>query len=117
MELKSVEFIKEALLPWDMPDKGVKRQIMGYDKNIMMVKIVIEKDTVGKLHTHKHSQTTYVVSGRFEVEIDNKKEILTGGDGFYVPPNVKHGLICLETGILIDVFSPYRDDFLINENR
>jgi quercetin dioxygenase-like cupin family protein len=110
-------FLKEETLPWDMPEKGVKRQIMGYDKNIMMVKVAIEKGTVGQRHAHKHAQTTYIVSGRFEVEIDNKKEILKGGDGFYAPPNVKHNLVCLEKGLLIDVFSPYREDFLNDENR
>jgi quercetin dioxygenase-like cupin family protein len=109
---KSNSFIESRKNSWEDLGNGVKRQIMGYDKNIMMVKVAIEKGTVGQRHAHKHAQTTYIVSGRFEVEIDYKKEILTGGDGFYAPPNVKHNLICLETGLLIDVFSPFREDFL-----
>ncbi|RMF21080.1 MAG: cupin domain-containing protein, partial [Bacteroidetes bacterium] len=31
---------------------------------------------------------------------------------FYVPPNVLHGCVCKKDGVLIDVFSPHREDFL-----
>jgi quercetin dioxygenase-like cupin family protein len=78
----------------------------------MMVKVRFKKDSVGEPHKHFHSQTTYVVSGKFQVEIDGIKQILSSGDGFYVPPNALHGAICLEDGMLIDVFSPVREDFL-----
>lgn len=44
--------------------------------------------------------------------IGDKKEIIAQGDGFYVPPHKLHGIVCLESGVLIDVFSPQREDFL-----
>ncbi|NNF66387.1 MAG: cupin domain-containing protein, partial [Gammaproteobacteria bacterium] len=53
----------------------------------------------------------YVASGKFEVFIDGKKKILGPGDGFYIEPNTDHGAVCLEPGVLIDVFSPTREDF------
>jgi len=108
----SMEFIDGNTHPWEDLGDGVKRQIMGFDKNIMMVRAAFEKGAVGKLHKHFHSQTTYVASGKFEVEIDGKKKILSIGDGFYIPPDLMHGAVCLEAGILIDVFSPLREDFL-----
>jgi quercetin dioxygenase-like cupin family protein len=37
------------------------------------------------------------------------------GDAFYIPPNVIHGAVCLEAGVLIDVFSPMREDFIENK--
>ena len=43
--------------------KGVTRQVMGYDGQVMMVKVKFEKGAVGTLHTHYHTQTTYVASG------------------------------------------------------
>jgi quercetin dioxygenase-like cupin family protein len=52
-----------------------------------------------------------VESGIFEVEIDGHKKILTTGDAYYIPPHVLHGCVCLEAGVLIDVFSPMREDF------
>jgi len=49
------------------------------------------------------------------VEINGEKKILKGGDGFYIPPNVLHGAVCMEAGVLIDVFSPMREDFVDNK--
>jgi len=108
----SSEFIEKDTQPWEDLGNGMKRQMMGYDENIMMVKVAFDKGAIGQLHEHYHSQTTYVVSGKFEVEISGKKKILSEGDGFYIPPHIMHGAVCLEPGILIDVFSPHREDFL-----
>jgi quercetin dioxygenase-like cupin family protein len=46
------------------------------------------------------------------VEIGAQKKILKAGDVFYVSPNVLHGAVCIEDGLLIDVFSPMREDFI-----
>jgi quercetin dioxygenase-like cupin family protein len=53
-----------------------------------------------------------VESGVFEVEIDGEKRELSAGDAFYIPPHLLHGAICKEAGVLIDVFSPMREDFV-----
>jgi quercetin dioxygenase-like cupin family protein len=37
--------------------------------------------------------------------------VLKAGDVFHVPSNVIHGAVCLEKGVLVDVFSPMREDF------
>lgn len=105
-------FIENRDIPWEEVDKGVKRKIMSYDDKLMVVKVAFEKGGVGSLHQHPHSQITHVESGSFEVEIGEEKKVLTGGDAFYIPPNVMHGAVCLEEGVLIDVFSPMREDFI-----
>lgn len=97
---------------WENPGPGIKRQIMGYDGQLMMVKVVFEEGAVGTMHEHYHSQATYVASGKFELTIGEEKRILEAGDGYYVAPDVLHGCMCLEAGILIDTFSPMRADFL-----
>ena len=38
--------------------------------------------------------------------------ILKAGDCAYVPPGVEHGAVCKEAGVLLDIFSPAREDFL-----
>ncbi len=108
-------FIKNAEIPWQEVDKGVRRKIMTYDERLMVVKVEFEKDGIGSLHKHHHSQITHVESGVFEVEIGEEKKVLKGGDAFYIPPNVLHGAVCLEAGVLIDVFSPMREDFIDNK--
>lgn len=104
------QFEKE--MEWESPSEGIERQIMGYDGQLMMVKVKFDKGAIGQMHQHYHSQATYVVSGKFELNIDGDVRILSPGDGYYIAPELPHGCVCLEAGILIDTFSPVREDFL-----
>lgn len=97
---------------WEDLGNGISRQIMGWDNKIMMVKVKFEKGAVGAEHKHPHVQTTYCVSGRFEFTIGGESIIIEPGDGLYVAPDSLHGAVCLEQGVLIDVFNPAREDFL-----
>lgn len=97
---------------WEDLGNGVSRQFVGYNSQMMMVVVKFEKDAIGTLHQHFHSQITYVAEGKFEVTVDGKTKILQKGDGFFVQPNISHGVKCLEAGQLIDSFTPLREDFL-----
>jgi len=105
-------FIENKDVPWEPVDTSVKRKIMAYDDKLMVVKVAFDTGGVGALHQHHHSQITHVESGVFEVEIAGEKKLLKAGDAFYIPPNVLHGAVCKEAGVLIDVFSPMREDFV-----
>jgi quercetin dioxygenase-like cupin family protein len=105
-------FITDESMEWKQVEPGIRRKIMTYDEQMMLVKVSFEKGAVGALHHHYHAQVTYVSRGSFEVEIDKKKSILKAGDVFHVTPNLIHGVVCLEAGELIDVFNPYREDFV-----
>jgi quercetin dioxygenase-like cupin family protein len=95
---------------------GISRQILGYGPEIMVVKVWFDSGAVGDVHSHPHSQVTYIESGRFEVEIDGEKRIMGAGDSTYIAPNLRHGSVCLEAGSLLDTFSPVREDFLSEGN-
>jgi quercetin dioxygenase-like cupin family protein len=64
------------------------------------------------VHTHTHSQVTYVESGRFQFQIGDEVVEVGAGDCVYIPPNAQHGAKCVQPGVLIDCFSPLRADFL-----
>lgn len=97
---------------WEDLGNGVKRKLYGYNDKVMLVKVKFDAGAIGQLHEHHHSQVTYVESGAFEMTIGDQKKIIRAGDGYYVPPHEVHGCACIEPGILIDVFSPHREDFL-----
>lgn len=105
-------FIESELIEWQHMAEGVRRKILTYDEKIMMVRVEFEKDGVGVLHQHHHVQVTNVESGKFEVEISGVKKVLHAGDVFHVPSNEWHGAVCLEAGVLIDIFTPMREDFI-----
>ena len=108
----SKEFIKDEESDWEVVGEGIKRKIMGFDDKIMMVNVLFEKGSIGTLHEHYHSQVTNVAKGTFEVTINNVTKVMKQGDCFYIPPHIIHGVVCLEEGLLIDVFSPIREDFM-----
>ena len=110
--MQSKEFQFEKEIPWEDVGNGVHRQVFGYDDKLMLIKAKFVKGGVGPLHSHHHSQVTYVVKGVFEMTIGDEKKIIREGDGYYVPPHAVHGCVCLEEGMLVDAFSPHREEFL-----
>lgn len=105
-------FIRSATLPWTDLGGGVRRQMLGYGSDLMMVSVVFDKDAVGAMHHHPHRQVTYVAAGSFAVTVDGRREVLGAGDSFFVAADLEHGVVCLEAGTLVDVFTPAREDFL-----
>ena len=97
--------------PQDMGG-GVVRRVLAYSEDLMVVENTFEKGAVGALHHHPHTQITYVVSGAFEFEIDGVKSIVKKGDTLLKMNDVVHGCVCLEAGVLLDIFNPYRKDFV-----
>ncbi|MCR5840685.1 MAG: cupin domain-containing protein [Bacteroidales bacterium] len=112
MTQQSGNFIFASETPWQDAGGGAERQILGYNDNIMMVKVSFKKGQVGAMHSHPHSQVTYVASGKFEFTVGDVTKIVEAGDALYKQPNIIHGCTCLEDGILIDCFNPMRETFL-----
>ncbi len=95
-------------------DKGITRQILGHNDELMLVKAIFESGAEGYQHKHHHSQVTYVESGVFDVTIDGVTKRQSAGDSYFIPPNLMHGALCIEAGVLLDMFSPIREDFFDN---
>jgi quercetin dioxygenase-like cupin family protein len=112
MKTRSKVYQLETELVWETAGNNVRRQVMGYDGQLMLVKVEFQTGAIGTEHAHYHSQATYVASGIFELTIGGDKKVLRAGEGYYVEPDVLHGCKCLEAGVLIDTFSPVRADFL-----
>lgn len=112
LKVNPPKFFKDQSYNWEKVTDGISRKYVGFNQELMMMKIKFEKGAVGELHHHFHHQASYVASGKFEIEIEGEKQILSQGDGFFVQPDLVHGAKCLEAGILIDVFNPVREDFL-----
>jgi len=93
-------------------DEGIKRRVVAYHDNLMCVEVHFEKHAVGAMHSHPHEQITYIISGKFEFNIDGKKQVLGKGDSTFKQPDIPHGAVCLEEGILLDIFTPCRKDFI-----
>ena len=102
---------------WDMVDvqtidTGIRRQMI-VGENIMMCRFTFDPFVVTPEHTHPHEQVTLVIKGRVKFKISGEERIVSAGDVLHFPSNNRHGATMLdEEVILIDIFSPIREDFL-----
>jgi quercetin dioxygenase-like cupin family protein len=99
-------------LPWVPMGPGVQRQVLAQGPELMLVRVTFEEDSVGALHNHPHQQISYIESGQFEYTIDTETRLMQPGDSCLVPGNARHGVRCVAAGVIIDAFTPRRDDFL-----
>ena len=99
-------------LTWEEMAPGVRRTLVAYNDDLLLVKVEFETGAIGALHQHVHSQITYVESGEFEATVGDETRLLKAGDSFYAAPNVPHGVVARQAGVLLDSFSPVRLDFL-----
>jgi quercetin dioxygenase-like cupin family protein len=105
-------FSSAADLTWQTTGPGVRRTLVAYNDDLLLVKVEFETGAVGLLHQHVHSQISYIESGEFEVTVGDETRVLSAGDTFYAAPNVPHGVVARQAGVLLDSFSPLRLDFL-----
>lgn len=104
--------VKNSEVNIELQGNGVSRKILVHEGNMMMVEVHFDKGAIGAIHSHFHEQSSFVISGCFEVNIEGKKELINAGDTFYVKSNLLHGVVALEKSVILDVFTPQRDDFL-----
>ena len=88
------------------------RTVLAHSPDLMVVRFAFEAGDQGALHSHHHVQSTYVQSGRYRFSVDAHEFEVGPGDAFVIPSNAVHGCTCQEGGLLIDSFTPRRDDFL-----
>ncbi len=105
-------FVFNDEVEWEEVGPGVRRKLLAYDKDLMALVVEFKKDSIGYIHKHYHTQISYLVSGSFEVTIGNEKKIQKAGDAYYLQSNIEHGVVALEDSLLVDIFTPAREDFI-----
>ncbi|HMO06318.1 MAG TPA: cupin domain-containing protein [Paracoccaceae bacterium] len=89
------------------------RQVLADSPDLMVVAFRFAAEGAeGALHSHPHVQSTYCAAGRFRFTVAGDSFEVGPGDAFVVPSGMVHGCVCLEPGLLVDSFTPRRDDFL-----
>lgn len=102
---------------WDEIDAqdagpGVERRVMSYCDELMCVENTFKTGSIGAMHHHPHTQITYVAKGRFLFTIGDVTKEVKAGDTLLKQDGIVHGCECLEEGILVDFFTPMREDFV-----
>jgi quercetin dioxygenase-like cupin family protein len=99
-------------IPVEQLDEGIQRQMV-VGANVMICRLRIAPHVVTPEHDHPHEQMTLVEQGRVLFTIGNEQRIAKAGDVLHFPSGTWHGATMLdEEVILVDIFSPIREDFL-----
>jgi quercetin dioxygenase-like cupin family protein len=99
-------------VPVERIANGIERQMIWGDR-LMVCRLTIAPRTVTAIHTHPHEQITLVERGTVRFTVEGQERVSSPGDVLHCPSNCKHGATMLdEEVVLIDIFSPVRQDFL-----
>jgi len=101
--------------PSDVPERkafSVRFKTLATGANIMCTVMYYEKGNVVPLHKHVSEQVGYVVEGKLRVKIENEDlGIISAGDSYLIKRNMLHSLDALEKSVVVDVFSPPREEY------
>lgn len=99
-------------IPFENIGEGIERQMVIGEK-MMICRLKFAPHVVAAAHAHPHEQMTIVEKGKARFIIGDEERIVKAGDVLSFPPNIWHGATMLdEEVILIDIFTPLREDFL-----
>jgi quercetin dioxygenase-like cupin family protein len=93
------------------PEPGMERQVLAYNPKLMLVRNEFVKGWVGAKHSHPHEQIVYVVRGKIRFEAEGGSRELSAGDSAAVDGGVAHQASALEDSEVLDIFTPYREDY------
>ena len=90
---------------------GVTRRTLNEGERTMLVEVEMRKGSEVPLHTHMHEQIGYLARGRILFRLGDEERELNPGDSWIVPSNVPHAATALEETLLVDIFSPPREEY------
>jgi quercetin dioxygenase-like cupin family protein len=91
---------------------GIERQVICGD-HLMVCRLRIAPRVVTPVHTHPHEQITLVERGTVRFTVAGEDRLSSAGDILHFPSHCQHGATVLdEEVVLIDIFSPVREEFL-----
>ena len=87
-----------------------RRAIHGH--NITIARIYLDAGAIVHEHSHANEQISQVLAGRLIFEVGGETREATQGDVFIIPPGVPHRVTASEKSIVLDTFSPPRNDWM-----
>ena len=91
---------------------GVRLKTLVYGDKTLLVEFRLTAGHTLPRHAHIYEQTGYLVSGRVRFTIGDETMEVAPGDSWCVPGDVEHSADVLEDAVIVEVFSPVREDYL-----
>jgi len=105
-------FYKVSDSGYRQPAEGIRLKALVHGEKTLMAEFRLAKGAVLPVHSHPHEQTGYLVSGRIDLLVEGKRHQFSPGDAWNVAGDVEHSAEVLEDSVVVEVFSPVREDYL-----
>ena len=108
----SFQHLDWSSIPVEHIAEGIERQMV-WGERLMVCRLRFQPRVVTAVHTHPHEQITMVERGRVQFFIEGQSRIVSPGEVLIFPSHCEHGATMLdEEVVLIDIFSPPREEFI-----
>lgn len=84
---------------------------MLHAENMTVSRWRIEAGAVLPEHSHPHEQVTVMLEGTFEMTVNGEKQVIKPGDLVVIPSQATHSARAITDCLILDVFSPVREDY------
>lgn len=103
--------------PWIDIVPGIRRRTIA--NGATMYQMMARLDAGSRMPEHKHpqEQIVHILDGRMKLIVAGVSHELKRGDSFYLAANIPHGVETIEETMVLDTFSPPRDDYLAADQR
>ena len=102
-------------MPAEQLNPQITRRVV-HTENLTIARLQIAKDGVVAEHFHVNEQVATVERGALQFHIGGQDVVLRDGQSLAIPSNVPHSVVALEDTIVVDVFSPRREDWLSGDD-
>ena len=68
-------------------------------------------------HAHANEQVANVLEGRLRFVVGDEEQVVEAGETLFLPANVPHEAEALADSLVLDVFSPVREDWVQRRRR
>jgi quercetin dioxygenase-like cupin family protein len=83
----------------------------GHSGKITLARVTLEKGALVAEHKHIHEQWTAVLDGELEFTLNGETQLVKPGMVVHIPSNELHAVKAITACLIMDVFTPAREDF------
>jgi quercetin dioxygenase-like cupin family protein len=91
---------------------GITFKALVYGEKTLLGEIRLQKGATMPDHSHPHEQTGYLIAGQVVFAMGEQQITVEPGDSWCIPGDAVHSAEALEDSIVVEVFSPVREEYL-----
>lgn len=105
-------FASSSLDEYQTALPGIQLKTLCHGEKTHMVQFLLQGGFDLPMHSHPHEQTGYLISGHMILTISGKPHDVHPGDSWCIPADTPHGAKIIADSVVVEVFSPVREDYL-----